>query len=151
MSRSGYIDDSIEQWSLIRWRGAVASAIRGKRGQAFLKEMLAALDALPEKKLIRNDLQDEYEDGAVCALGAVGRARGLDMAAVDADDHETVAGFFGIPHALACEVMYMNDDAWWRLSPEERFTRMRRWIESNIAPEDTSEIDRWASDGGVIQ
>jgi len=47
MSRSGYSDDCDDQWSLICWRGAVKSAIRGKRGQAFLKEMLAALDALP--------------------------------------------------------------------------------------------------------
>jgi hypothetical protein len=37
MSRSGYSDD-LENWSLIRWRGAVASAIRGRRGQAFLRE-----------------------------------------------------------------------------------------------------------------
>ena len=31
MSRSGY-EDGLEMWDLIRWRGAVASAIRGKRG-----------------------------------------------------------------------------------------------------------------------
>ena len=55
MSRSGY-HDGIDQWDLIRWRGAVASAIRGKRGQAFLREMLDALDALPEPKLIAHDL-----------------------------------------------------------------------------------------------
>jgi hypothetical protein len=46
MSRSGYSDDHSE-WDLIRWRGAVASAIRGKRGQAFLRELLVALDAMP--------------------------------------------------------------------------------------------------------
>lgn len=32
MSRCGYSDD-YDQWALIRWRGAVESAIRGKRGQ----------------------------------------------------------------------------------------------------------------------
>src|SRR5262245_16738600 len=36
----------------MRWRGAVHAAIFGKRGQAFLTELLAALDALPEKKLL---------------------------------------------------------------------------------------------------
>lgn len=46
MSRSGYSDD-IDQWDLICWRGAVASAIRGKRGQAFLLEMWKAMTALP--------------------------------------------------------------------------------------------------------
>lgn len=65
MSRSGYTEDC-DGWQLIMWRGAVASALRGKRGQAFLKEMLAAFDALPEKKLTQNTLE---KDGAVCALG----------------------------------------------------------------------------------
>lgn len=127
----------------------MASAIRGKRGQSFLKEMLAALDALPAKRLIRNELQDEYEHNAVCALGAVGRARRLPMDTVDPYDHESVASLFGIPHALASEVMFMNDDAWWRLPPDELFTKMRGWVESQITPEDMSDIDRWADDGGA--
>lgn len=56
MSRSGYSDD-LDSWSMIRWRGAVTSATRGARGQAFFREMLAALDAMPEKKLIADDLE----------------------------------------------------------------------------------------------
>lgn len=55
MSRSGYseIDD---QWATIRWRGQVASVKRGQKGQAFFRELLAALDALPEKRLISGEL-----------------------------------------------------------------------------------------------
>lgn len=79
MSRSGYSEDLDDQWQFIRWRGAVKSAIKGRRGQDFLKEMLAALDALPEKVLIANDLQDTTYSGQVCAIGAVGKARGVDM------------------------------------------------------------------------
>lgn len=30
MSRSGYNDD-IDNWQMIKWRGQVASAVRGKR------------------------------------------------------------------------------------------------------------------------
>ena len=45
MSRSGYSDD-LEPWDLIRWRGAVNSAIKGKRGRALLQKMADALDAL---------------------------------------------------------------------------------------------------------
>ena len=41
MSRSGYTD-GFEMWSVIRWRGAVASAIRGQRGQRLLRDLLAA-------------------------------------------------------------------------------------------------------------
>lgn len=129
MSRSGYSDD-IEQWSLIRWRGAVASAIRGRRGQAFLKELLTALDALLEKRLIAQELE---EDGAVCALGSVGKARGLDMSRLDPEDHESVAAAFNIPHALACEIMWENDDGTWRHeTPEGRYERVRAWVVKNI-------------------
>jgi len=128
MSRSGYSYDC-EGWQFAMWRGAVASAFRGRRGQAFLRELLAALDALPEKRLVKNELQT---DGAVCALGAVGKARGLDMAKIDPDDHEGVATKFDVAHAMACESMYENDEFWRPESPEGRFHRMRRWIASQI-------------------
>lgn len=134
MGRSGYVDDFDENWTLIRWRGAVKSALRGRRGQAFLRELLAALDALPEKKLIRHELADEYDASCVCTLGAVGRTRGLDMSAVDPDDHENVAAFFNLPHALACEIMWLNDDLFWRESAEVRWSRMRDWVSKNIIP-----------------
>lgn len=132
MSRSGYSDDC-EQWSLICWRGAVASAIRGRRGQAFLREMLSALDALPEHKLIENKLVET--DGAVCALGALAKAREMNVSEIDPEDHETVAGKFDVAHALACEVMFENDEGagyWSEETPEQRFARMRRWVESQI-------------------
>ena len=132
MSRSGYIDDIDDYWSLIRWRGAVRSAIRGRRGQAFLKEMLKALDALPEKKLIAKELSDPY-DGSVCALGAVGKARGIDMEPIDPEDIETVAGVFGIAGALAKEIVYLNDEWSYRTeTPERRFERLREWVAENI-------------------
>ena len=130
MSRSGYSDD-VDGWQLIRWRGAVTSAIRGKRGQSFFRELLAALDALPEKRLIDIDLE---RDGEVCAIGAVGRARGLDMTEIDPEDHEAVADAFGLPHALACEIMYVNDDDGWHRhdTPEERYARVREWVAGQL-------------------
>ncbi len=129
MSRSGYGDDC-ETWDLIRWRGAVASALRGSRGQAFLKEMLAAFDALPERKLIQNNLVET--DGAVCALGAVAKARAMNVSDIDPEDHETVAGEFDVAHAMACEIMFENDEGAYNETPEQRFARMRRWVERNI-------------------
>lgn len=129
MSRSGYCDD-LTNWSHICWRGAVASAIRGKRGQAFLKELLAALDALPEKRLIAWELQQKDQ---VCALGAVGKSRGLDMEDLDPEDHEKVAKAFDIPHALACEIMWENDEArYWEQTPEQRFKYVRDWVVRHI-------------------
>jgi hypothetical protein len=131
MTRSGY-SDNCDQWAIIRWRGAVESAIRGRRGQSFLKEMLAALDALPTKRLIEGDL---VADGDVCALGSVGVRRGLDMTALDPDDRQQVASALAIPPALAAEIMYENDEAagyWVTESPEARWRRIRRWVISKI-------------------
>jgi hypothetical protein len=132
MSRSGYTDDYDDEWATIRWRGAVASAIRGKRGQAFLREMLAALDAMPEKQLIADELES---NGEVCAIGAVGKARGLDMSGIDPEDHERIANTFNISNALAREIMFENDEGVYLESPNEnerRYLRIRRWIEGNL-------------------
>lgn len=129
MSRSGYTDDCDYGVQWINWRGAVKSAIRGKRGQAFLYEMLHAMAALPERKLIAHDLE---RDGCVCVIGAVGKARGMDMAGIDPEDYHTIAGTFGIAEALAQEIVYLNDEAYHRESDEDRFERMRKWIESQI-------------------
>lgn len=130
MSRSGYTDDwdcDSDQWQQIMYRGAVASSFRGKRGQMFLLEMLAALDAMPIPMLIANDLED---DGAVCAIGAVGKARGVDMAGLDPEDAETVASKFGIATVMAREIVYMNDEYY--RSPIARWVYMRAWIQSEI-------------------
>lgn len=133
MTRSGYHDD-LDGWSLIRWRGAVASAIRGARGQAFLKEMLKALDALPEKKLIASALVSA--DGECCALGSVALLRQLETKGVDAYDREAVADLMGIAEALAAEIAFVNDDDFrWSPEaevPENRFSRVRAWVVENI-------------------
>lgn len=131
MSRSGYSDDCDDQWHAIMYRGAVTQAIRGRRGQAFLKEMLAAMDALPEHKLIADELITR--DGNVCAIGAVGKARGVDMSRLDVECPSWVANVFGVATALVAEIVYMNDEAVWnKETPEQRFMRMRRWVESQI-------------------
>lgn len=134
MSRHGYTDECDDTWAMIRWQGAVKSAIRGKRGQAFLREMLSALDALEEPRLIAGDLQHPAT-GEVCALGSVGRARGIDMSSVDIEDYTAVSKLFGISETLAREVMFHNDDFYQRNrtgEAERRFTRVREWILEQI-------------------
>lgn len=128
MSRSGYSDDYPEDNSGWLYRGAVRSAINGHRGQAFLKEMLATLDAMPEKKLIAGFLEEE---GAVCAIGSVGKARGVDMSKLDPEDADGVADAFGIAPALAREIVFENDDDFGFTvgeTPEQRFERIRKWL-----------------------
>jgi hypothetical protein len=124
MSRAGYSDD-IDQWEMIKWRGQVASAVRGKRGQKLLHEMVQALDAMPTKRLIKEEL--ETIEGDVCALGAVGKLRQVNMAEIDPEDAEQVAKTFDVAEQLAQEVMYMNDEWVKRETPEECWTRMRAW------------------------
>lgn len=131
MSRSGYGDD-YESWSLIRWRGQVANATRGKRGQKLLLDLYRALDAMPDKRLISNEL--ETADGEVCALGALGKVRGISMKNIDPEDSYHVAGVFGVAHQLASEVVYMNDEYYYNLTPEERYTQMKKWVLEQILP-----------------
>jgi hypothetical protein len=130
--------------------------------------MLAALDAMPEKRLVSGVLEvsseiDErnaqkwvdlfkdpdaahryrehyvakrptsFKEGDVCALGALGKVRGLDMSGLDPDESEGVAAAFDIAEPLAREIVYMNDEGTYRKeTPEERWTRMRAWVESQI-------------------
>jgi hypothetical protein len=151
LSRSGYTDDD-ECGSIAMWRGQVASAIRGKRGQAFLREMLEALDALPEKRLIANRLvvaptdtygpptRFEYYRGygeapecGVCAIGTVGLKRGIDMYRIDPEDYDSVANAFGIAHQLVQEIEYVNDEMWdSNNTAEGRWRRVRAWAVGNI-------------------
>jgi hypothetical protein len=134
MSRHGYTDDCEDTWAMIRWCGAVKRTLRGKPGQSFLRELLAAMDALPEPRLVASELEHP-STGEVCALGSVGRARGLDMSAVDVENYEEVAKLFGISETLAREVMFHNDDFYQsnRIGEaERRFQRVREWVLSEI-------------------
>lgn len=131
MSRSGYSEDC-DYLSL--WRRTVENAIRGKRGQAFLREMAAAMDSMPEKKLIADQLIDA--DGNTCAMGAVLKARGLNIDEIDYSDPFEVGRAAGIARALVAEIAYINDEeVGWRTveTPEQRWGRVRRWIENNLA------------------
>ena len=130
MSRSGYCDDTDNNWQFIMWRGQVASSIRGKRGQVMLCDMLAALDAMPVKELIAESLQS---GAGVCALGALGLARGIDMVPLDPDDSSTVAKAFGVAGPLVREIVYQNDvGTWQRETPRGRYERMRAWVAGRI-------------------
>ena len=141
MSRSCYSYYDIEAWAMIRWRGQVASATRGQRGQKLLSDLLVALDAMPIKQLVRHEL--ETRDGGVCALGALGKARGIDMSAIDPEEPDEVAAAFDIASPLAREIVYMNDEHFdyeyvnnqrVEISPEKRWSRMREWVAAQIKP-----------------
>lgn len=128
-NRSGYSEDVCgdeNQWCWIMWRGAVKSAIRGKRGQAFLKELKDALEDLPEKKLIEGEL---VEDGLYCAVGCLGAKRGLDMSKLAVDDYDKIAEVLGVNAKLIQEIEYENDMCGNDFS---RYNWVLNWVKGNI-------------------
>lgn len=130
MSRSGYDYDG-DGWDDIRWRGAVASAIRGRRGQAFLRELLEALDGMEEPGLIGGEFATV--EGDVCALGAVAQRRGLPVLGIDSEAHDELAELLGIAPALVREIEFENDEAFLGVvTPRERWERMRSWVLRNL-------------------
>jgi hypothetical protein len=160
VSRHGFVEDCGDYDNVLaqgRWQAQLKSAIRGRRGQAFLRSLVEALDAMPDKSLAPNSL--ETEDGAVCALGCLARHRGIDVKTLalgdpyteDPDeggewedsDWDTLAAVFNIAPQLAREVMYENDEcATWTATGngdhpapgEQRWQRVRAWAARQIRP-----------------
>lgn len=138
MSRSGLndYDDDYDPLAIGRWQAAVNSSLRGKRGQAFLRELLAALDAMPDKRLIANAAT---KDGCMCTLAVVAAKRGHDLQELDSDmemwEWDRIAAQLGISQAMAREVMWQNDE----------HTAEFEWIdrpEGPPTPEEWAEFER---------
>lgn len=133
--RANYSDD-LDYDQIFAWRGAVRSAINGRRGQSFLRDLLAALEAMPEKKLISGKME---QGDCVCAVGALGRARNVDMSEIDMIDEydervgSKVAALFNIAEALAREVLYINDEGAAKEETDEtRYRRVVEWVRDQI-------------------
>lgn len=107
--------------------------------------MAAALDALPVKELVAEDIVRDSEH--VCAIGSVALARKIDVSALDVTDGDLVGQTFGITSILAREIAYQNDengpsgyarqdDGTYQPrppeTPAERWTRMRAWVDENL-------------------
>lgn len=154
MSRSGYCDDNDDPLAFGRWRQAVTRALKGKRGQALLRELAQALDEMDDKRLYVGSFATPT--GEFCTLGVLGAKRGTKMDDLgDGDDCDpaTVGQRFGVAPAMAAEIMYMNDecavDEWKWVDVEhcrpvlvrndnhaaERWQRMRAWVGENLKTE----------------
>ena len=141
MSRSNYSDDCE---NLELWRGNVERTIKGKRGQALMKELEAALVALPDKALISDDMA-RPDDDSVCALGAVALKRGLDKGQdrltvlkeiaekfPEGCEAEELADDFKISSMLVREITYVNDELERHETPKQRYERVLKWVREQI-------------------
>lgn len=138
MGRHGYTDDYDDDvLQLGRWRAQVASATRGRRGQRFLRDVIRALDALPEKILIKGDLVNE--EGEVCALGAVGKYRAVNIDDMDSEDWEALGSVFDIADQLAQETMFVNDEHFG--TDDTRWLSVRAWAVKQLQLEPGELID----------
>lgn len=134
MGRHGYNEDCYDDdLQLGRWRGIIASATRGKRGQRFFLELIEAFDAMPVKELVKGDL--ETEEGAVCALGALGKHKGVNVKAIDTEDWATLGKVLDVAGPLTQEVMYENDEMGRSATPADRWRYMRAWAVAQLLPE----------------
>ena len=132
MARSGYSDDCDSNVCYL-WDSIVTRAAKGKRGQRMLRDLAAALDAMPRKRLIKGLFQ--AHDGEVCALGALGVHRGVDMEDDDCwlepEAAKAAAKAFDVAPSLAAEVMHINDDSP-RETPEQRWQHVREWVDRQL-------------------
>lgn len=129
----------------------VERSIKGRKGQALLRELREELLAMPEKKLIRGRLADEQ--GHVCAVGALVVARRCakgerredvlrDLAAKIADEYDDYDGWeitasegvrVGATFGLAYALGDLNDESSYGQTDEERHASVLAWLEKRLA------------------
>ena len=123
--RIGYAEDEDYPGQFGLWQGNCTRSIQGKAGQAALRELEAALLALPDKRLIAHKMVDR--EGDVCAIGALAKHKGRDVVAetrsqlaeigidhfddeIDGDgEMEEIGMELGMPRLVAWKVVEMND------------------------------------------
>jgi hypothetical protein len=124
-----YYDDDLDPSREGLVAGALRSAVRGKRGQRFIRDLVQALDALPSPELAAGALEDEDTE-CCCAFGAVRRFRGSDAVPLWFDPMEEdltpdhLAEPFNVSETLAWAVVQVNEDG---MTGNDVSTRRHRW------------------------
>lgn len=158
MSRfDGYGDDCDQEpghW----YRIDVERAFRSKPGQDRIRQMCVALDAMPVHELIAGELRDYgYTDedepchGQVCTLGAFAAYRFMQADAEldfdhavadlpDENDQWLVADWMkrslNFPFRMAQHIEWVNDEELGSGTPEDRWLRMRAWLQVQLSNPD---------------
>lgn len=161
MARIGYSEEEDYPGQFNLWQANCERSLRGKNGQAALRELEAALLALPDKRLIAQKMIDA--DGEVCAIGALAKYKGRDLLAephIGPDDEfegdgemEEIGVELGMPRLVAWKVVSKNDieidghyerlpgpyrwpgeypQAYVQVTPELRYTKMLAWVRRKL-------------------
>lgn len=143
----GEIDDADDQRRYNLHQGVIAKQMRSRKGQAFLRELIASLEALPEKRLVNDAVA---KDGCVCGLGAIALRRrvdaGEDRDAVladlanvevdvrDGDEHvsEWAERELGAQQNVASAIAWTTDADEGTITPEQRYERVLSWAKSQV-------------------
>lgn len=159
--RIGYSDEEDYPGQFGLWQGNCQRSLKGKAGQAALRELEAALLALPDKRLIAHKVIDA--EGDVCAIGALAKYKGRNLLTepnvyehgeFDGDDEmEEIGMELGMPRLVAWKVVAKNDieidgryetlpgPARWYgdqpqvyvpVTPEQRYEKMLAWVRSQL-------------------
>lgn len=130
--RINYSEDEDFSGQFELWQANCLRSLKGKRGQAELHELRAALLALPDKRLIHGALT--HEDGGVCAIAAYGKHKGVDLEKFDEEfDSDEVGIAGGMPRLVAWKVVEMNDVELDHVTQDQRYSRMLAWVEQMLA------------------
>ena len=118
--RISYSDDEDFPGQFNIWQANCRRSLRGRKGQAALRRLEAALVAMPEKALRQGKLV--AHDGSVCAIGALARAEGKlpepeplqtdefdDEYEDEGDTSEWATDNLGFPKLVAWKVVEQND------------------------------------------
>jgi len=158
MSRVSYSDDEDYPGQYALWQANCERSARGKVGQRVLREMEAALLALPSPRLIANAVSLR---GEVCAVGAYLAAKkaqqaGTDIASAIAtieqecgdedaqsyNETDELGTAAGMPRLVAWKLVALNDievphgryrsGVYVETTPEERYAEVLAWVRSQI-------------------
>ena len=166
MSRITNMDDWDDEDGPLRqgrWERNTETTIKGKRGQKVLRQLEAALVALPLPELtdelfwrepsdMERDIADAYGVVAapqVCVLGAYARHIGVDYQKAEWLNEESVsevapwaADELGMAYTLAWNLMFENDEAWAYATPRRRYDGILKWVRQNLSTPIANEEER---------
>ena len=82
----------------------------------------------------------------MCTLGALAKLRGVDVSDLEPTDEpydnevptvdsRIVGNRLDIAPSMAAEIMYENDESWSPETAEQRWERMRRWVDRHLRQE----------------